>query len=203
MARRSWADITEEEFAEEAESKAWSRRRLRASRAPDIAMRAAATLHADILAGRVGPELASQRAKHLAKDSPQAAAWLHSAVIGSALEPGLSQNESVCSCRNSGWKTALQDGKRQLDLTKRHNGLQSISRQRRLDNSCGARVREPSGRASADQQLRQDPSGGAREQCRDHLDGKRRQTRGAKIRPCREQVEVHSAGTDLLQRSAH
>ena len=52
MARRSWADITEEEFAEEAESKAWSRRRLRVSGAPDIVMRAAATLHADIVAGR-------------------------------------------------------------------------------------------------------------------------------------------------------
>ena len=187
MAGRSWADITEEELREEElRDRRWSRRSLRVSGAPDIAMRAAATLHADILAGRVGPELASQRAKHLAKDSPQAAAWLRSAVIGSALEPGLSQNESVCSCRDSGWKTASEDGKRQLDLTKRHHGLQSTRRQRRLDYACGARVREPSGGAPADQQLRPDSSGGAREQCRDDQYGEGRQTRGAKIRPCRK-----------------
>jgi len=167
MAGRTWADITEEEFAEEAESKvySWSRRRRRASRAPDIAMRAAWNLHADIVAGRVGPDLAILRAKHLAKESPPAAAWLRAAVIGSAVEPGHSQNESVCSCRTSGWKTASEDGIRQLDPTQRHNGLQSTRRQRRLDYACGSRVREPSGRASADQQLRQDPSGGAREQC--------------------------------------
>jgi len=200
MARRSWADITEEEFAEEAESKAWSRRRLRVSGAPDIVMRAAATLHADIVAGRVGPDLAVLRAKHLAKESPPAAAWLCAAVSRSAVEPGPSQNESVCNCRISGWKTASEDGIRQLDPTERHNGLQSTRRQRRLDYARGSRVREPSGRASADQQLRQDPSGGAREQCRDHLDGTRRQTRGTKIRPCRKQVEVHSAGEELLQR---
>ena len=91
MARRSWTDITEEEFAEEAESKVWSRRRLRASRAPDIAMRAAWNLHADIIAGRVGPDLAVLRAKHLAKESPPAAAWLCAAVSRSAVEPGSSQ----------------------------------------------------------------------------------------------------------------
>ena len=183
----SWADITEEEFAEEEfRGRRWSRRSLRCCRTPDIAMRAAATLHADILAGRVGPELASQRATHLAKDSPQAAAWLRSAVIGSLVEPGPSQNESVCSCRDSGWKTASEDGKRQLDLTKRHNGLQSTRRQRRLDYTCGARVREPSGGAPADQQLRQDPSGGARGKCRDDHYGEGRQTRGTTIRPCRK-----------------
>ena len=88
MAGRSWADITEEEFAQEAESNVWSRRRLRVSNAPDIAMRAAATLHADIIAGRVGADLAVIRAKHLAKQSPPAAAWLCAAVRRSASEPG-------------------------------------------------------------------------------------------------------------------
>ena len=159
----SWADITEEEFAREAESKAWSRRRLRCGRTPDIAMRAAATLHADIIAGSVGSDLAVLRAKHLAKQSPPAAAWLCAAVRRSAVEPGPSQNEPVCNCRNSGWQTASEDGIRQLDPTKRYNGLQSTRKQRRFDYARGSRVRDSIGRASTDQQLRQDPSGGARE----------------------------------------
>jgi len=187
MARRSWADITEEELREEElRDRRWSRRSLRVSGAPDIAMRAATTLHADILAGRVGPELASQRATHLAKDSPQAAAWLRSAVNGSLVEPGPSQNESVCSCRNSGWKAASEDGIRQLDPTKRHDRIQGTRRQRRIDYACGARVRDSVGGAPTDQQLRPDSSGGAREQCRDDQYGEGRQTRGTKIRPCRK-----------------
>ena len=179
MARRSWADITEEEFAEEAEAKVYSWR-------DSLHMRAAWNLHADIISGRVGPDLAILRAKHLAKESPPAAAWLCAAVSRSASEPGSFQNESVCNCRISGWKAACEDGQRQLDPTERHPGLQITRRQRRIDYACGARVRDSIGGAPTDQQLRQVSSGGSREQCRDNQCVKGRQTRGANIRPCRK-----------------
>ena len=102
MARRSWADITEEEFAEEAEAKVYSWR-------DSLHMRAAWNLHADIISGRVGPDLAILRAKHLAKESPPAAAWLCAAVIGSIVEPGPLKKESICSCRTGGWTTTRED----------------------------------------------------------------------------------------------